>query len=437
MRVLLLTIGTRGDVQPYVALAHGLQRAGHTATVATSPRYRDLLSARGLGFAPLSDDLVALVETPEGRAAIAATTNLVAGLRTVVRLARQTRQIQRDLVRDGWAAAEAVRPHVIVCHPKMAAGLWYGEKLGVPAVLAPLFPTFLPTAAFPHPGFPPLSLGPLTGVYHRLTYRLVLTAASRVSARYFGPWRAAHGLPPLGWGDDLLHRADGTRVPLLHAWSPHVVPPPADWPDAGVATTGFWFVDDATEDWTPPDDLAAFLDAGPPPVYVGFGSMAGADPAATTRTVLAALRRTGLRGVLTRGWGGLDAADVPPSVHVLDRAPHAWLFPRCAAVVHHGGAGTTAAGLRAGRPTVVCPFFGDQPFWGRRVEALGAGPPPVPQKRLTPARLAAALHRATTDASLRAAARHAGEHLRREDGVTRAVDALERLATSGGGPLAT
>jgi sterol 3beta-glucosyltransferase len=214
----------------------------------------------------------------------------------------------------------------------------------------------------------------------------------------------------------------GEPVPVLHGYSEHVLPRPADWPD-GALVTGYWFLEsDAT--WQPPDRLRDFLAAGDPPVYVGFGSMAGADPRRLARVVAEATRRAHVRGLLAIGWGGLDAGDLPDSVLAIDEAPHDWLFPRVAAAVHHGGAGTTAAALRAGRPSVICPFIGDQPFWGRRVRALGAGSDPIPQKRLTAENLAAAIREVTTNPAIGRRSRELGERIRGEDGVANAVSAL-------------
>jgi sterol 3beta-glucosyltransferase len=209
----------------------------------------------------------------------------------------------------------------------------------------------------------------------------------------------------------------------LYAYSPVVLPTPADWDRSSVAA-GYWFLD-RPRSWEPSASLRAFLIAGPPPVYVGFGSMPSQDAARTTRIVLAALERTGQRGVLATGWGGLAAADLPPSVYLLAEAPHDWLFPQMAAVVHHGGAGTTAAALRAGVPTVICPFFGDQPFWGRRVATLGAGPPPIPQRRLTVDALSAAVRTAVSDPAIRERAAAVGAAIRAEDGVYNAIAAIE------------
>lgn len=424
MRVLLLTIGSRGDVQPFVALGAGLIAAGHRVTLATSPRFRSVVEEAGLAFAPVSDEMVALAESPTGRAMFEAMGSSYAkALAGLLRIAGRIGPMQRDLVSDGWAAAQTARPDVIVYHPKMFGAPHYAEKLGVPAALALLFPQLVPTAAFPAVGFPERGWG---AWYNRLTYRVVLGISGRL-ARYFArSWRSDRGLPPIPPHIDFLHHADGSPVPILHAFSRHIVSAPADWPDA-AATTGFWFLDRAN-DWTPPDALRAFLDAGEPPIYVGLGSMAARDPERTTRIVLEAVERAGVRAILATGWGGLTASDLPDSVHLLASAPHDWLFGRVSAVVHHGGAGTTAAGLRAGRPTIICPFFGDQPFWGRRVHALGVGPAPIPQKKLTPGRLAQALAQATTDAGMRRRAEALGKAIRAEEGVAEAVAALESLA---------
>jgi UDP:flavonoid glycosyltransferase YjiC (YdhE family) len=210
----------------------------------------------------------------------------------------------------------------------------------------------------------------------------------------------------------------------LYPYSPAVLPTPADW-DASSVATGYWFLP-RDGDWQPDPALVDFLASGPPPVYVGFGSMPSEDAAAKTQVVLDALAQAGQRGVVATGWGGLTLANAPRDVFALDAAPHDWLFPRMAAVVHHGGAGTTAAGLAAGAPTVICPFFGDQPFWGRRVAALGVGPAPIPQKKLTAARLAAALRTVAEDAAMRMRAQTLGEAIRSEDGVGRAVALLEQ-----------
>ncbi len=181
------------------------------------------------------------------------------------------------------------------------------------------------------------------------------------------------------WVNEIRHWL--RRSPVIYGFSPSVVQKPPDWGDH-VEITGYWFLD-RQPGWQPPADLADFLAAGAPPVYIGFGSMSTRKPQETTELVLRALSRDRQRGLLLTGWGGLSEIDLPDYVFKIEFAPHDWLFPQMAAVVHHGGAGTTAAGLRAGIPTIIVPHFIDQPFWGQRVADLGAGPQPIPRRQLT------------------------------------------------------
>lgn len=214
-------------------------------------------------------------------------------------------------------------------------------------------------------------------------------------------------------------------TPLLGMYSPSIIPKPADWPDQ-MQITGYQFLAEKST-WQPSAELEEFINSGPPPVYIGFGSMAGQDPEALAAMSIAALRKAGQRGILLSGWGGLRAHQQPGEIFILDSAPHDFLFPRMAAVVHHGGAGTTASGLRAGVPTVILPFIMDQFFWGSRISALGLGPEPIPQKKLTTDRLSQAIHQAVTDKDMIDRARSCGESIQAEDGTTAAVDTIQLL----------
>jgi sterol 3beta-glucosyltransferase len=186
---------------------------------------------------------------------------------------------------------------------------------------------------------------------------------------------------------------------------------------------------EAQAEWQPSAELQAFLAAGSPPVYIGFGSMSNRNPQATTDLVLAALAPTRQRAILMSGWGGMQLTDTPDYIFPIDSIPHRWLFPRTAAVVHHGGVGTTAAGLSAGVPNIVVPFFGDQPFWGRTVQRLGAGPAPIAHKQLSVDNLAAALHSVISDEHMQAQAAHIGQQIQAEDGVRTAVRLIETAVT--------
>ena len=224
-------------------------------------------------------------------------------------------------------------------------------------------------------------------------------------------------------GDRKENTAARKRMLTLMGYSRRIVPHPEDWPEK-FYTIGYWFLEE--DGWEAPAELLAFLEAGQPPISVGFGSMTGRDPKGLTELVVAAVERSGVRAVLLSGWAGLGEMDLPESVFCLARAPHGWLFPRVAAVVHHGGAGTTAAGLRAGAPSVIVPHFADQPFWGRRVHALGAGPEPIARHKLTADGLAAAIREAVTNGAMRRRAQELATRIGEEDGVGTAVALISR-----------
>jgi sterol 3beta-glucosyltransferase len=416
MRIAIHTLGTRGDVQPYVALALGLRAAGHEVSIAAPEQFSGFVAGHGLGFAPLPRAFLDLMETPEGKAVLSTSKGFSAGLK----LMKQIRPIMRGLFDAEWAAASRFRPDLMVFHPKAIATPHIAEKLGCRTILASPLPGFTPTAAFPSPMLPFASLGPL----NRISHGLAISGADALYGKLIRIWRReALGLP---------ERAPGglaRPVATLYAYSPSVVPRPLDWgPD--VLVSGYWFLD-GDLNWSPEPDLAAFLAAGPPPVYVGFGSMPVADAAQFTATIVEALRKIGQRGVVAAGWGQLGGMQTSRHVQFIDGAPHDKLFPMMAAVVHHGGAGTTAAGLRAGKPTVICPFFGDQPFWGRRVEVLGAGPSPIARQELTADRLAAAIDQAVTTPAMRVRAEALGAAIRAERGVEAAVAFIEENASLG------
>jgi sterol 3beta-glucosyltransferase len=294
-------------------------------------------------------------------------------------------------------------------------------------MLAFWFPIYVPTSRFPAMGFPELPLGP---GYRRLTYQLIRQILLMMSRRV-RKWRKQNGLAPRSPGSR-MRLPDGRPIPALHGFSRHMIPRPDDWPDNAIVT-GYWFLDQA-EDWNPPRSLTEFLSGGEPPVYFGFGSIFGRDPKRVTRIILEAVRRTGVRAILAQGWGGLEPGDTarPESVMFIEAAPHGWLFPQVDAVAHHGGCGTTAAGLLAGKPSILCPFFGDQPFWGRHVQRLGVGPPPIPQKRLTVESLCHAIDTVKSDSTMRENAAALGRRIRKEDGTSNAVTFITRWMNDNG-----
>ena len=416
MRILILTLGSRGDVQPFAALASALAGRGHDVTVATSRGFEAMIEAAGAQAVPLSVDIQALAQSPEIRRALRS-------LRGKIKAWRMSKDMMRRLLDDMWAAAQAVRPDLIVYHPKAFVAPYLAQALGATAVPGFLQPAFTPTGAFPNPLFP---LGDLGRVLNKAVNRLFLRLTRLGFAAVMRDWRAQQPAFAAAPRLDVLagYRPSGAAVDRLHAYSRHLLPPTDDWA-ARERITGAWLA--APSDWSPPTDLTRFLADGAPPVYVGFGSMPSEDAERVTHIVVDALDRSGQRGVLATGWGGLADEARSDRLYVLDAAPHDRLFPRCAAVVHHGGAGTTHEALRWGRPSVVCPVFGDQPFWGRRVAVLGAGPPPLPQKRLTANRLAAAITAALRP-EIAAGAEQIGAKIRAEGGVEAAADVIDGMA---------
>ena len=416
MRVLLLTFGTEGDIAPFVALAQGLLAAGHEASICTAAGYRQLVEQTGVPYEHMSNEMLELLQTAMPT---------MAGPGEALRLARRMLAAMRVSLLDQWDAARRSRPDVLVYHPKTLGGLHVAERLGVPPVVSLPLPFFNPTRAFPVPF---IGRWPFGGAMNRLSYQVNRFTAVAYGGMINSFRRQTLGLRPMSRVTDYLHDVDGRPVPALYGYSREVVPVPPDYP-AHAHVTGYWF---SSEDrsWCPPAPLLDFLAAGPPPIYVGFGSMGfGRHAAARGRAVVDAVGAAGLRAVVATGWGGLQVDSPPDHVHLVDHVPHQWLFPRTAALVHHGGAGTTAAGLLAGRPTLICPVLGDQGFWGERVRDLGVGPAPLPARRLTTTELAPRLRQLTSDDGFRDRAAEIADRLAAEDGVTTAVRVLEGITS--------
>lgn len=417
MRLAVLAVGSRGDVQPYVALAEGLARAGHAVRVGTHAPFADLVRARGLEFAELGANPRELLET-EAAAAWIASRNPVAFFRNLGDLARPLALALADDILRACDGADG-----IVTSSLAGAGIHVAEARGVPHVAAALQP-LSPTAAFPSVLVPGLDwLGPRG---RRATHRAAAIAFDLPFRGAVNAWRRdALGLAPLR-DLDFYGRLDREHRPVLYGFSPVVVPKPADWGE-WLHVCGYWSLQ-AGAGWRPPPALAAFLAAGPPPVYVGFGSMRVADPERTSAVLADGLARAGVRGLIGAGWAGLASAPGHRSgdLFTVGDVPHDWLFPRCAAVVTHGGAGTTATALRAGVPSFAVPFFADQFFWGARTARLGVGPAPVPLRRLEAGRFAAGVRAAVGTPAMRARAAVVGRALAREDGVGVAVVQVER-----------
>ncbi len=411
MKVTIMALGTRGDVQPYIAFGQGLQRAGHIVKIAAPADFEAMTVSSGLQFHAIDQDSQKMMSSPLGQRLVQTGQNRAKYIRIISQIARKKAQ---NSFQAAWQAAQG--SEAIIFNTYSLMGYHIGEKLNIPTFLALIFP-LTPSSYFPSLGVPSwLKLG---STFNQASYRIYDFYIYWLFQDQFTAWRRSLGLPPLperGLFQNLLHR----QIPILHAYSPTVMPRAADWPDR-FHVTGYWF-SDLSKNWQPPARLLAYLAAGPPPVYVGFGSLYPAQSDQYTALIVKALRQAGHRGIIAMGQGTRSHVNNSNAdIYHTDHIPHDWLFNRVSAVVHHGGAGTTAAGLKAGIPSVLIPFMGDQPFWGHRIAVLGAGPKAIPFKRLTVTRLSQAISIATTNSEMKENARKLGEAIRSQDGIAEGV----------------
>lgn len=412
MRVTFVAHGTRGDVQPILALSRSMRDRGHEVTVVAGTNFGDWVSSMGLHFVP-TVDMEQLMSSDEGVEWARRSQNPLAQLKSM------------KTILDAHAPAvvnpiiEAARHADVMVSGAMSEPFVQAiaSKFGAHHVHAALQPTRVSRD-------PAASLAPVRkskpSVLNAAGGRLGQLLLWHVMKDALGELRSRLGLPAT---NARRHLSDMAATPAIFGYSPLVVPKPADW-GHNRTVTGYWFLDDQ-EEWTAPPELERFLESGDTPVYIGFGSMPDVDSGRTAKVLLEALRMTGARAVIAPAPGGdIDPADPPEGVFVVRDVPHSWLFPKMRAVIHHGGAGTTAAGLRAGRPTLAVPHLADQFFWARRCHELGVGAPAIPRHELTAETLAHGLN-ALTNPALSAAASRLRARLTADDGVRRATNVLE------------
>ena len=413
MKITIATVGTRGDVQPYIALGLGLQQAGHQVQIATDPLFQTFIEAHGLGFAAVHAD---------PRKAMQEDMRQVGG--DPVRLLRWIDQQFTPLARQYFIDMRdaAKDTDAILVSALAFAAMHVAQALDIPSLATYLYPV-TPTRAFPSMAASNLP-GWLSNIgwVNWLSFRLYNLAFFRMMLPMVNQLRQEIlDLEPISWS--YYTKIDLSKVPIIYGYSQHVLPKPADWGE-NLHITGYWFLQES--EYQPSVELSRFLEAGPQPVFIGFGSMLDKEAAQTTQVVLEALSITGMRAVLQGGWSEIGAQQLPDNIFRVSEVPHSWLFPRMAAVVHHGGAGTTAAGLRAGVPSVIVPYFADQPFWAQQVHRIGAGPAPVPRLKLDAGKLAAAIQQASQDERINEKARRIGDRINQENGVSQAVELINR-----------
>ena len=417
LNIVIQVVGSRGDVQPFVALGKVLKDTyGHRVRLATHPSFKCFVQENGLEFFSIGGDPSRLM------AFMVANPSLMPGFRSLVsgdigRRRRDVAEYIQGCWRSCYEAGDGLglgatdddvsepskndpgsepeaRPFVadcIIANPPSFAHIHCAEKLGIPLHIMFTMP-YSPTQAFPHPLANIQSSNTDPQLANYISYVMIEVLSWQGLGDIINRFRAkCLNLDPVSliWAPGMLERL---KIPHTYCWSSALIPKPKDW-GPHISISGFYLLNLASN-YTPAPDFQAFLDAGPAPIYIGFGSIVLEDPNAMTELIFEAVRKTGQRVLLSKGWGGIgaDRLHIPDGVYMLGNVPHDWLFKHVSCVVHHGGAGTTAAGITAGRPTVVVPFFGDQPFWGAMVARAGAGPDPIPHKQLTADKLADAIN---------------------------------------------
>lgn len=413
MQFVLLTTGSLGDVQPFVALGVGLQRAGHAVRLAGPADSRGLCERFGLEFCAIDED-------HQARLGQAGEPRLEGGNTVRFGLARAAgkRRIYRAVNRAAWAACQGAEA-IVYRIGGFLAGDSIAERLGVMCFKAGLVPY---TATGDFPSLYVYRGRDLGRLGNRLSHGLSEQALWQFLRGEANGFREEIGLRrhPLGGAG---RKAFTRKLAVLYAFSPTLLARPADWPEL-AQITGQWVLEEG-EEWQPPAGLAKFLEGGEA-VYIGFGSMAGQEAEATERLAREALRLSGLRGVVSGLGGQGEGVEEDGRVYRIGRAPHGWLFPRVRLVVQHGGVGTTTAALRAGKPMVAAPFNYDQPFWAAQIERLGVGVATSGRQRLGAVELAGAMRRCLADERMAVRAAAAGERVRAEDGVGTAVLMIEQ-----------
>ncbi|CAK1366767.1 unnamed protein product [Cercospora beticola] len=416
LNIVCLTIGSRGDVQPYIALCKGFLDEGHKPTIATHSEFRPWVEKHGIAFKDVDGDPAELMRICVENGMFTPSFFLEAS--------SKFRGWLDSLLVSSWKACQGA--DILIESPSAMSGIHIAEALEIPYFRAFTMP-WTRTRAYPHAfAVPRQKRG---GSYNYMTYTFFDNMFWQAIAGQINRWRGK----TLKLGPTSLDRLQTNKVPFLYNFSPSVVPQPLDFSD-WIKVTGYWFLDEG-DDYTPPDDLAAFIkkarDDDQKLVYIGFGSVTVSDSRQLMQQIMEAVVKADVRCILSKGWSDrFDKADstrppleLPSCIHQIRAAPHDWLFKQVDAVVHHGGAGTTGASLRVGVPTIIKPFFGDQFFFATRVEDLGVG---MHLKKVTANQLGKALWIATHDARMRTKAKLLGEAIRSENGVQTAINAVYR-----------
>lgn len=426
MKIAITTVGTRGDLQPYIALGLGLQAAGHDVLLISAKNEEKFVRSYGLNFFALNVDIQELMEGGEVRGMSKGNNPLkfiVGHLRGSKKLKKLMAATQAGIW-DGCQNAD-----IIIFHPGMPIGFFIAKQLGKISVMANPFPV-IATKDYPSILFyTSPRLGKIFNLVTHFIFEKLFWSLTKSAIKEF--WEKTVK-SKMDFTVSPIRQQINSGMPVLNGYSRHLFHPPKEW-GKNIHTTGSWLLGNEP-DFTPPAALINFIEKGTPAVYIGFGSMKDLDAfEAMFKIILKALEITKQRAVVAPGWSNMSYAGsipIPENVFLIGSVAHSWLFPQMSIVIHHGGAGTTATGLTAGKPTIIIPHNADQPAWGQRVYELGAGPEPIKKTKLTADKLAKAILFALKPA-IAANAEQLAQQLRKENGVSKAVSVINQYLYPG------
>ncbi|MCX8515669.1 MAG: glycosyltransferase [Alphaproteobacteria bacterium] len=436
-KILIITNGTRGDVEPFIALAQALQASGHHVTICAPVSFKSAILTEDIPYVYMNNGLPKIVQSEGGRQIMESSASILAYIKSGVQASRLLIPSYRRQVNEAWQAAKRVNPDLIIFNHVAIYGHHIAREMHIPAIAAISSPILVPTDDVPHLLFPQLKLG---RYYNRWTYWAFLKIVSLSTRRFIAQWQQRNGLSAIPHTINYYVPSVTHQQPLLvfHHYSPALSPRASDWP-SNILITGWWFRRQQASNWSPPKALVAFIKKGPPPIYIGFGSMTATHK--TMKRVISEIGKmlatTPWRAVIGQGWSRHDWQELlndpatKDKIFQLDEVPHGWLFPKMAAIVHHGGAGTTAAAIRAGKPSIICPFFADQHYWARRVRDQQVGLGPLPLKKITAKKLTHALTMVISDKNMVRNTATLSKKIEKEDGVKVAVAIINNMMVNG------
>ena len=414
MKIAITTVGTRGDLQPYIALALGLKDAGHEVLIVSSKNEEAFVKNYGLDFFSLNVDIQKLMDGDEVQE-MSKGNNPLKFILSHLKGSKKLKQLMVETQGEIWTACQSA--DIIIFHPGMPLGFFIAKEKKRISVMANPFPVI---ATKDYPAILFYTSPRFGGLFNKITHKIFEKLFWSLSKAAVVEFWDKSVKTKMNFSVSPMRQQIESGMPVINGYSNLFFQHPNDW-QSNIHTTDNWFID-KEPNFVPPTDLTNFIDNGEQPIYIGFGSMKDISSFKTTLNIIKeTLDITKQRAVVGLGWSKLSYNEnIPDNIFLIESIPHTWLFPQMKTVIHHGGAGTTATGLRAGKPTIIIPHNADQPAWGQRVYELGVGSKPIKKANLTVDKLASAI-RFTQQANIISNADKLGQELRKENGVKNAI----------------